>query len=226
MYDQATESDHYRHELSSLFGNLAQVAFPNGQLRDFYEKKGHRATNIGSLAYFNLQTLHYLEDGTKAGRAHYKRQLQVVQQGYLGDALPLYAQSYDWTDGKYSTATLNMSEALIVLLNLTQVGHLKAASSQWLRGCVDDHSLPDQITTSGQVVDHAQADANWAIAAEIFAVLADRNYYDKCMRYLDQHQITQSGALKGGFGDVHSGVSYSFDNLTVLRAYDARGLLE
>ena len=226
MYDEATESTHYRRELSQLFGNLANVAFPRGQLRDFYDSHSRQAAHTGSLAYFNLQTLHYLENGTKAGRAHYRRQLQVVQQGYLGDALPLYAKNYDWTSGAYSKDTLNMSEALIVLLNLTRVGHLKAASAQWLRGCVDHKMLPNRVTTSGQIVDHGQADASWAIAAEIFATLGDKPYYNKCIQYLDAKQIKQQGLLQGGFGDVKSGTSYSFDNLTVLRAYDARGLLE
>jgi len=225
MYDEATESNHYRYELSQLFGNLAPVALPNGQLRDFYDTHSRKAAHTGSLAYFNLQTLHYLEDGTKAGRAHYRRQLQVVRQGYLGDALPLYAKNYDWTSGKYSAETLNMSEALIVLLNLTRVGHLKAASAQWLRGCVDHKMLPNRITTSGQIVNHGQADGSWAIAAEIFATLDDKTYYNKCMRYLNKRQVKQ-GPLQGGFGDARSGISYSFDNLTVLRAYDARGLLQ
>lgn len=222
-YDEASGSTHYHDEVAQLMANWAAVCMPNGELRDFYDTGLRKTSEAGALAYFDLQTLKYLQQGTKTGRANYREQLAVVQHGYLGDAIPLYAADYNWVTGQYATKALNMSEALIVLLNLTRVGELKDTSYQWLKERVRYGFLPNGIATNGTITDRNQSVANWAIAAQIFALKNNRADYDRCMQFIWDKQVRATGKMHGGFGDVKTGVAYSFNNLTALLASEAGG---
>ncbi len=217
-YDEATHSNHYRKQAATLYARWAQGCLPNGQLRDFYDVKAHKATTQASLAYFDLQTLRYFS--TK--KQQYRQLVAVLQHGYLGDALPLYASSYDWGDGAYSSKTLNTSEALETLLQLARVGRLKATTKAWLVQRLQTKQLPNAMTITGGIADVGQSVANWALLAQIFATQHDRQHYEQTMALIWQQQVTQ-GALAGGFGVRKTGAAYSYNNLNVLLAADVRG---
>lgn len=221
MYDEARHSHYYAHEISSLYKRLAPAAIPDGQLRDFYSGSTHKAGPNGSSAYFDLQTLRYLENGSKAGRRAYRRQVKVVNGAYLGDAFPLYASSYNWGGNSYSTKDLNTSEALEALLQVARVGKLHAASRSWLKQRVSSGFLPNRFTTAGVVVDRSQSVANWALCAQIFAILRDKKDYERAMSRVWDEQVTMKSSLRGGFGVVTTGTAFSYNNLNALLAADA-----
>lgn len=214
-YDEATGSTHYRKAVATLYANWAQGCLPNGQLRDFYDVRVHKATSQASLAYFDLQTLRYLGGNTK----HYRQLLSVVQHGYLGDAFPMYAASYNWDDVAYSSQNLNTSEALETVLQLARVGKLKATTKAWLIQRVQKRDLPNRMTTTGAIVDANQSVANWALVAQIFAAIHDGKHYDQTMALIWSQQV-KSGPLIGGFGNGKTGEAFSYNNLNVLLAAD------
>ncbi len=216
-YDQATASTRYQKAVATLYANWAKGCLPNGQLRDFYDVRHHQASGQVSLAYVDLQTLRYLGGNTKA----YRQLLAVVQHGYLGDAFPLYAASYNWHDVAYSSQHLNTSEALETVLQLARVGHLKATTKAWLIQRVQKQDLPNAMTTTGAIVDADRSVANWALVAQIFATIHDRRHYDQTMALIWAQQL-KSGPLKGGFGDAKTGKAFSYNNLNVLLAADLR----
>lgn len=217
-YDEATGTQHYRKAVATLYANWAQGCLPNGQLRDFYDVRSHQATGQASLAYFDLQTLRYLGGNTKA----YRQLLSVVQHGYLGDALPLYAASFNWNDQSYSSQDLNTSEALETVLQLARVGKLKATTKAWLAQRVAQKHLPNRMSITGNVVDASQSVGNWALVAQIFATLHDQVHYQQTMAIIWAQQV-KHGSLTGGFGVVKSGEAFSYNNLNVLLAADVKG---
>lgn len=215
-YDEATNSRHYQKTVATLYANWAKGCLPNGQLRDFYDVRYHQATGQASLAYFDMQTLRYLGGATK----YYRQLVSVVQHGYLGDAFPMYAASYNWDDVAYSSKDLNTSEALETVLQLARVGKLKASTKAWLIQRVEKQDLPNAMTITGAIADHNQSVANWALVAQIFAAIHDGQHYDQTMALIWAQQVN-SGALKGGFGNAKTGEALSYNNLTVLLAADA-----
>ena len=217
-YAEASGTDHYAKEAATLYANWAVGCLPNGQLRDFYDVKSRAASQQASLAYFDLQTLKYFGGATK----EYQQLVRVIQHGYLGDAVPLYASSYNWADAAYSDKALNTSEALETLLQLARIGKLREASRAWLVSRLAAKDLPNGIAINGGVTDAGQSIANWALAAQIFAVLQDREHYDQAMALVWAAQIKQ-GQLKGGFGVAKTGAAFSYNNLNALIAADVRG---
>lgn len=216
-YDEATGTPHYRKAVATIYANWAEGCLPNGQLRDFYDVRDHKATSQASLAYFDLQTLRYLGGNTK----HYRQLLSVVQHGYLGDAFPMYAASYNWADVAYSSQNLNTSEALETVLQLARVGKLKATTKAWLIQRVEKQDLPNAMTTTGAIADANQSVANWALMAQIFATIHDGKHYDQTMALIWAQQV-KTGTLKGGFGNRKTAEAFSYNNLNVLLAADLR----
>lgn len=215
-YDQATHSKHYQAELQVVYKAWAKVCLPQLQLRDLYDTHSRTAATQGSLAFFDLQVLRYL-----GGHKAYQQAYRVVQGGYLGDALPVYAASYDWNGQTYSNKDLNTSEALEVLLQLARVGHLKPQSRAWLVSAVSRGYLANAFTTTGIITDSNQSVGNWALIAQIFAVLHDGKHYDQTMALIWRQQL-KAGPLAGGFGDQKTGISYSYNNLNVLLAGEVK----
>ncbi|WP_155287431.1 glycosyl hydrolase family 8 [Lacticaseibacillus zhaodongensis] len=220
MYDEVRHSRHYAGEISRLYKRLAPAVIPEGQLRDFYSQASHKAGPNVSSAYFDLQTLRYLESGSKAGRRAYRRQVKVITGAYLGDAFPLYASSYNWAGNEYSNKNINTSEALETLLQLARVDKLHAASLGWLKQCVASGFLPNTFSTSGVIVDRNQSVANWALCAQIFAVIGNKTEYRKAMARVWDEQVTMKSPLKGGFGVVTTNTAFSYNNLNALLAAD------
>ncbi|VDG17932.1 glycosyl hydrolase family 8 [Lactiplantibacillus mudanjiangensis] len=218
-YDQMHQTKTYRREATQRYQTLVNTSIKDGHLVNYYDTHTKKATTTGSLAYFDLKTLAYFEKGTKKGRANYRKQLTVVQGGYLGDVFPLYAASYQWTTSKYSSASLNTSEALTTLLHLAEVGKLKATSRRWLVQRLQQHNLENGYTTTGTVSVGGESAANYALAAMIFAAIKDQSHYQLAMKDVWRLQVTKSSAaIVGGIGDAKTDQAYSYNNLTALNA--------
>jgi len=218
-YDQMHHKTTYRHEATQRYQTLVNTSLKQGHLVNYYDMQTKKATTTGSLAYFDLKTLHYFEQGSKKGRAAYQKQLTVVKSGYLGDVFPLYAASYQWTTSKYSSANLNTSEALETLLHLAEIGQLKTTSRRWLSQRLVQHNLANGYTTTGTVSVKGESAGNYALAAMIFAAVHDQKNYQRAMQAVWRLQVTaKKSAIVGGIGDAATNQAYSYNNLTALNA--------
>lgn len=218
-YDEAHGTRYYRKEATNRYQTLVNTSLKDGQLVDYYDMHSRKAAKTASLAYFDLKTLRYFERDTKTGRQQYRRQVKAVQGGYLGDAFPLYAASYQWTTAAYSDKDLNTSEALETLLHLAEVGKLKATSRNWLIQRVRNRDLQNGYTTLGVVSVRGESAANYALAAMIFATLGESNHYQQALRAAWRAQITDaSSPLVGALGNAKTQKVYAYNNLTVLNA--------
>lgn len=220
MYDSKYRSTKYQKEINILYNSYRQHLIKGkGEIASFYDTKAKRSARVSPLAYYDLKTLRFLEGQGKKGRETYARQLKLVQKGYLGEVFPLYAAQYDGDSGQYSTKNLNTSEALVVLLHLAEVGKLRPASLAWLKEQVDQQSLRNSYTISGQIVDNSSSTGNYALAALIFAAHGDDGYYVKALDIVWHHQITgQEPALLGAISSQPYQITYSYDNLLTLLA--------
>ncbi len=216
-YAYLTKSARYAKEAAKRFALLRQHLLVKGRLVDFYDSRSHQASTTSSLAYYDLKTLSFFQSTTAAERANYRKQLKLVESGYLGDAFPLYAASYQWQTMSYSTQDLNTSEALLTLLHLAEVNRLKASSLAWLQLRVKTQTLYNRYAVSGEVVNQGQSTANYAIAAMIFAQEGKKSWYQKAMTIVWERQ-NHTSFLAGGFGDPKTRSTYAFDNLEVLLA--------
>jgi len=212
LHAAQTHNEHYQTKAIQRFAALKRKVGKHGQLRDFYDTQFHHVSSLTSMAYYDLLTLREYET-----KPVFNDQLQLVQKGYLGSQLPLYATNYDWNRRQYSTSPLNTSEALLTLLHLAEVKHLREPSLQWLAHQVTSSTLYNRYEVSGEVDNWGESAANYAIAARIFAVTRRPALYQLAMNQVWRFQIQDRRSdLQGGLGDDNQKVSYAFNNLQAL----------
>ena len=218
-YADLTGNSKYRKEAATRFANLKKNTMTKGKIASFYDVKAHKASSEGFLPYYDLQTLRYFESATAADKKMYHQQLAVVKAGYLGDAFPLYANSYNWQNQAYSTTDLNTSEALETILHLAEVGKVKQVTLNWLQRQVENNTLYNAYSVNGSVMSQNHSAGSYALAAEIFAVEKDPKMYYKAMTLAWEYQIPdKSSPLYGAIGIEHKKEAYSYNNLTTLVA--------
>lgn len=212
LYAALNHNHRYENKAVQRFAHLQQKVGQAGQLRDFYDVHSHQVSSLTSLAYYDLLTLRAFET-----KQNYARQLRLVQKGYLGSQLPLYAADYNWSHKQYSRQPLNTSEALLTLLHLAEVKHLRAASLQWLSHKVTSSTLYNRYQINGTVSNWGESAANYAIAARIFAVTRHPRLYQLAMNQVWRFQIQdRRSVIQGGLGDANQKVSYAFNDLQAL----------
>ncbi|MFC6253625.1 glycosyl hydrolase family 8 [Secundilactobacillus hailunensis] len=212
LYAVKTHNDHYQIKAIQRFADLKRKVGRHGQLRDFYDTQFHQVSSLTSMAYYDLLTMREYET-----KSIFDGQLQLIQKGYLGSQLPLYAANYNWTRRQYSTSPLNTSEALLTLLHLAEVKHLKESSLRWLAHQVTNSTLYNRYEVSGAVSNWGESAANYAIAARIFAVTRQPALYRLAMNQVWRFQIqNRRSDLQGGLGDDSQKVSYAFNDLQAL----------
>lgn len=219
MYADATGNKSYKTEAATRFAKLQKNTMSNGKIASFYDNKSKKASEDGSLSYYDLLTLKYFESTSPKNKAMYKKQLEVVESGYLGDAFPLYANSYNWRSKSYDTGNLNTSEALETLLHLSEVGKIKEASLYWLKRQVDKNTLYNTYSVNGSIINKSHSAGSYAIAALIFADQKDPEMYHKAMKLVWEYQVKdKQSPIFGGIGIARQKEAYSYNNLTTLIA--------
>ena len=211
--DHLSGSDRYLKAVQAHVSALVKGPLKAGELRDYYDPQLKKAATTSSLAYYDLEVLQQITPKWAA------KQLQVVQQGFLGAHFPLYAAAYDWQTKQYSRQSLNTSEALETLLHLAQVGKLKASSRQWLQTRVTNGDLVNRYAVSGRAMTQAQSPGSYALAAQIFALLKDKEHYSQAMALVWAAQIHAKGSpMNGAIGLLSTKQADSYTNLTALIA--------
>ena len=219
MYADATGNTDYKKKAARRFALLKKNTMSRGKIASFYDVKARRASDESSLAYYDFLTLKYFESATKVEKSMYAKQLSVVKHGYLGDAFPVYASSYNWQSKSYSNADLNTSEALETILHLAEIGQVKAVTLTWLKRQVNENSLYNTYSVNGNIVDKSHSAGSYALAAMIFATTNNRAMYHKSMNLVWKYQVSDdSSPIYGGIGIEKQNEAYSYNNLTALIA--------
>lgn len=219
MYADLTKDKSYAKEAITRFAKLQKNTMSKGKIASFYDDKAHKASVNGSLAYYDLATLKYFESTSAKNKKMYQEQLAVVQSGFLGDAFPLYAPSYNWQADSYDHSNLNTSEALETVLHLSEVGKVKKVTLNWLERQVNENTLYNTYSINGSVISKSHSAGSYALAAEIFAVNKNQKMYHKAMSLVWKYQIKdKSSPMYGAIGIEHKHEAYSYNNLMALVA--------
>ncbi|MGQ2374674.1 hypothetical protein [Companilactobacillus zhachilii] len=219
MYADLTKTKAYSKEAATRFSKLQKNTMSEGKIASFYDVKSHKASADGSLAYYDLATLKYFESTSAKNKKMYRDQLSVVQSGFLGDAFPLYAPSYNWQADSYVHGDLNTSEAMETILHLSEVGKVKQVTLNWLKRQVDENTLYNTYSINGSVISKSHSAGSYALAAEIFAVNKNKKMYHKAMKLVWKYQIQdKSSPMYGAIGIERKNEAYSYNNLMALVA--------
>ena len=171
---------------------------------------------LASVDLFTLQQLAVLD---VRWQALYDRYLPLIQSGYLGDDLPLYALGINQAAGTYlyftgDSPSINTEEALMTLLHLCETGQDQERSLNWLRDQMfNQHAIyMSYHITQGQPTSNQESLKAYAIVARIARIKGDRDLYDAAISRLLWHQATSitSEALSAVFRTDSAGLIYVF----------------
>lgn len=180
---------------------------------------------LSSIDLFAMQSLAQIDD---AWAELYDRYLTIVLNGYLGDALPLYAWAWQPDTGGYlpfegAQPNIDTEEAILTIMHLCEIGHIPQRSISWIRDQLYNQSALYMSYHTGQGVasDNRECIVAYAMVARIARIIQDENLYNSAINRLLWHQATSrtSAALSAIFRQEDGSVFvWADDNVWALLA--------
>lgn len=206
-----------RHAAALAEANLDS----SGHLVDFYTfadgSKAHRLT----MCYADWTALDILVQQQPTCAAAVQAAQQLVDEAYLGDDFPFYANYYDYQTGTYDNGSLNMAEALLTLLHQAEAGRLPDAALRWLHIQMAGNGIWARYDIHGNVVPgyEYQSPAVYAIVGLIAAQCQDDVLLTQAVSRMESFRCFEAQSpLNGAFSPSMDEVS-SFDQCMALVLY-------
>lgn len=112
-----------------------------------------------------------------------------------------------------------MIENLMILMHFGEVGVLCSASLLWLKDEMDHHGLFGLYNRKGEPLNNLESPAVYALVAIIAKLYEDEELYHQAIEHLRRMQILENTKYCGGFVNLSTLSSFSFDHLLSLLAY-------
>jgi Leucine-rich repeat (LRR) protein len=189
------------------------------------------------LDYLDLATLKAVYEakglyasGNTAGETAYQQQLKLIKDSYISDQFPFFATYYDYSTGNYQVAAdasedpsiseghINITDALLTMLNLAKVHELPAASLNWLKANTADRHIYNNYKLDGTPVDTNDAPSNYGYVAQIAAAVGDTDLYQQVLTVMNTMTSTDTTSPLYG-STAYAGESYAFNDLNMLLGY-------
>ena len=208
-------------EVRRLADRLYRTNVVDGRLVDMYDGAQKLSPATITLCYLDLHTLYLLSEVSGKWAAVYQNALQTVQNGYLGDAFPLYQNRFRYDSGAYERESLNLTEGLITVYHLAEIGELRPETVQWLKTRVAERTLFIRYDPAdGSPENETQSTAAYAVSAIIGALLKDQSLYGDSVRAMNLYQVDDPASeIYGAYGEKARNEAYSFDNLYALLSF-------
>ncbi len=208
----------YHDDARLLADNFYKTNVKNNELYDFYDTRYKITNNYVTLTLVDLDTIKFLGEYDQNYADLYDNMLSIVKGGYISDEFPIFQSSYSYVDDTYSTNNIHMTEAMVTLYHLAQVGELPETSLNWVREHVYNDAIYGSYSANGTPSTNVESTAIYAIAALIGSAVGDMDLYHKSIERMNLYQNKDKESdIYGAFGDSNN--VYSFDQLTSLLAY-------
>ncbi len=202
---------------------LYQTNVQDGMLLDCYDETLVFAGSVSTLCFSDLETLQLLGKVDRRWGNVEKNMRRILQRGYLGDDFPFYQTRYNLESQAYETEHVNMVEALLTALHLSEVGEGSPATLRWIKLALAQGAIYGAYTPQGIPVNQIESTAIYALCALLGDAESDQALVNAAIEKLRTLQITdKQSALYGAFADAATQQAYSFDNLMALAALRAQ----
>lgn len=194
----------------------------NNNLVDCYDFSNNQKSQRLTLCFGDFNALGELWAENWRFKKVYNNTLEIVKNGYINDNFPLYYSWYNYADGQYEKDDLNISEALVTILHLSEIGEEKPETIWWLKDQVKNGTLYGRYTVDGKVTEgyEYESTAAYALAALIGKEVNDTELINDAISKMERMRINDlSSEYYGAFGNLDGSGIYSFDQCMALLAY-------
>ena len=201
---------------NGIYKNLIQ----ENRLIDFHD--GYGKSNVTTLCYLDLYALKLFSLFDDKWNDVYTKSLEIINNGYISDELPLYRKYYDGNieifDNEENIDTLL---SILVILNKAEVNEDISKSVDWIK---ERLRYIGYISTSYNIntLDESKIESTsiYANIAQIAKVINDEELYNMAINKMKNFQvINEKSNIYGSFGNEKTEDVYSYDNLNALLAF-------
>lgn len=201
---------------NGIYKNLIQ----ENRLIDFHD--GYGKSNVTTLCYLDLYALKLFSLFDDKWNDVYTKSLEIINNGYISDELPLYRKYYDGNieifDNEENIDTLL---SILVILNKAEVNEDISKSVDWIK---ERLKYIGYISTSYNIntLDESKIESTsiYANIAQIAKFINDEELYNMAINKMKNFQvINEKSNIYGSFGNEQTEDVYSYDNLNALLAF-------
>ncbi|WMJ82955.1 hypothetical protein ACS3UN_00995 [Oscillospiraceae bacterium LTW-04] len=209
----------YRKLCQNWAKRLYKTNVKDDFLLDCYDETLSFAGRVSTLCFSDLETMQLLGSADRRWNKVERKMRDILKQGYLGDHFPFFQTRYDIDSEAYEAEQINMVEALLTAVHLSQVGECPAATVRWVKEALSQGAIYGAYTPQGVPVNTIESTAIYALCALLGGAEGDQALVEAAMEKLRGFQITdKQSTLYGAFADAATLKAYSFDNLMALAA--------
>lgn len=219
-YDTWRDKTLYR-QARKMAGKLYRHNVQDGYFIDTYDANAQMKVENATLCYQNLYAFRLLGKMDFRWNKVYENALELLQEGYLEGALPLYQTRKNLRTDQYETEEINSIESLLTVLHLVEVGKAQPQTLEWIKQQVSAGALFSRYDReTGEPTTEFQSTAAYAISAIIGAKTGDMVLCQTAIERMNLYQVRdENSEIFGAYGEPQSKTVYSFDNLYALLAF-------
>lgn len=209
----------YRRQADALRESLKTACRNSeGHWVDFIVFSSGKQAETIALCYLDIEILEAMAQDDPELTEALEHTKQVLLSGRVSDAFPLYFSRYDYQKGRYAAESLNTSEALYTLWNLSRAGLLPNDALDWVRQRVRDGTLAARYDLSGQIVPGYEyhSTAAYGLAALLAWEAGDEEMFEMAVRRMERLYVLDADSpFLGAYCQKGAG-AYAFDQLIPL----------
>lgn len=222
LYNSVEKFGVNEKELKKYSKSIYKYNVEKDNLVDCYDFANNQKSQRFTLCYGDFNALGELWAENWRFKKVYNNMLDIVKNGYIGDDFPLYYSWYNYQSSQYEKDDLNISEALVTVLHLSEIGEEKVETIAWLKEQVKNGTLYGRYTVEGKVSDgyEYESTAAYALAVLIGKEINDFELIDNALVKMERMKIDDpQNKYYGAFGNPDGSGIYSFDQCMALLAY-------
>ncbi|MGN0144674.1 MAG: hypothetical protein ACI398_06795 [Clostridium sp.] len=222
LYDGVDKFHVKKNDLKEYSKNIYKYNVEDDNLVDCYDFENNQKSQRLTLCFGDFRALGKLWAENWRFKKVYNNALETVKNGYISDEFPLYYSWYNYVDGQYEKNDLNISEALVTVLHLSEIGEAEPETISWIKEQVKNGTLYGRYTIEGKVVEgyEYESTAAYALAALIGKEMKDADLINNAIKKMEQMKIKDTNnKYYGAFGNPDGSGIYSFDQCMALLAY-------
>ncbi|MCX7709564.1 MAG: glycosyl hydrolase family 8 [Clostridia bacterium] len=187
---------------------------------DFYDFKSTKSGNDLAIKYLDLNTIKKISDYDDSWKVVYSVSLEVFKNASAGKNDIFFMHRFDVKKRTYvSEPKVNMIELAIILENSLKAGLKEDLTLGWIREnyfrdgfIVNEYGLDD-----GKAISKDESPAVYAILSRVFSLQGDHDTANKLYKRMLSMRVTDKNSkFYGGYANIKTGESFSFDNLQAL----------
>lgn len=215
-------------DYQALCGSYAERLYStnveDNLLLDFYDEASKSAGRACTLCYSDFKTMELIGEHDNRWLKVENKMLEIAEAGYISDEFPFFRKNFEPAKKQYSDTDINMVEALLTALHLSEVGKCPSETVRWLQDALSSGgSVCGEYTEHGKPSTKVESTAVYALCSLLGISENKPELVFAAMDKLYALQITDTQSeLYGAFADAATGTAYSFDNLMALTAMRAQ----